>query len=597
MALLLLSAFWQLRGSFTAIAGLALATAVVSRLFSILNLKPPASIAGLSADDLDALVATGPGVPGFELLGWFLGVSNLSPGLAQRRLALAVVLALLVAFFITAGPLSTIQLARIDAFIPAYATALFVNDSITAVLLFAQFSILRSRALLVIASGYLFTSLILIPWMLTFPGVLAPRGLLSAGLQSTAWLYILWHAGFPMFVIAYALLKDANPAKRLWQGSVGAAILSSVVMTAAVVCAAAFLVTAGDALLPRLMLDTVRLSALWPYAAGSASLLSVLALIVLWVRRRSVLDLWLMVVMCAYVIEICLISFPVPVRFSVGWYTGRVFGVLSGSLVLFVLLYEITMLYARLLRAVLAQRREREARLITGDAVAATIAHEIKQPLSGIVTNADAGVRWLDRATPDVDEAKAAFKRIVAAGHRAGAVIESIRAIFKKDVQNRISLDINDLIGEAVALTRSDLQRQRIEVQVEPNAQVPQVRGDRIQLQQVLLNLITNAIDSMAAKDGARVLCVRSEVHDGGGVKVSVADTGTGIGSQELERIFNPLFTTKSGGMGMGLSICRSIIEAHDGRLWVAPNKPEGAVFQFMLLADPGNRGRLEQGA
>ena len=119
MALLLLSAFWQLRGSFTAIAGLALATAVVSRLFSILNLKPPASIAGLSADDLDALVATGPGVPGFELLGWFLGVSNLSPGLAQRRLALAVVLALLVAFFITAGPLSTIQLARIDAFIPA----------------------------------------------------------------------------------------------------------------------------------------------------------------------------------------------------------------------------------------------------------------------------------------------------------------------------------------------------------------------------------------------------------------------------------------------------------------------------------------------
>ena len=105
-------------------------------------------------------------------------------------------------------------------------------------------------------------------------------------------------------------------------------------------------------------------------------------------------------------------------------------------------------------------------------------------------------------------------------------------------------------------------------------------------MQQVLLNLITNAIDSMAAKDGSRVLCVRSEVHDGGGVIVSVADTGTGIGSQEFERIFNPLFTTKSGGMGMGLSICRSIIEAHDRRLWVAPNKPEGAVFQFMLLAD-----------
>ena len=223
---------------------------------------------------------------------------------------------------------------------------------------------------------------------------------------------------------------------------------------------------------------------------------------------------------------------------------------------------------------------------MTGDAVSATIAHEIKQPLTGMITNADAGLRWLDRTTPDLDKAKASLKSIISDGHRAGAVIGSIRAIFKKDVRNRTSLDVNELIGESLALTRGDLQRHRILVQAEPNAQVPQVRGDRIQLQQVLLNLITNAIDSMAAKDGARVLCVRSEVRDGVGVIVSVADTGTGIGSQELERIFNPLFTTKSGGMGMGLSICRSIIEAHGGRLWVVPNKPEGAVFQLMLLAD-----------
>src|SRR5580700_905515 len=127
-------------------------------------------------------------------------LASLSPSPAQRRLALAVVLALLVAFFITAGPLSTIHLGRIDAFVPAYATAVFVNDSITAVLLFAQFSILRSRALLVIASGYLFTALVVIPWLLTFPGVFTPGGLLGAGLQSTNWLYILWHGGFPTFV-------------------------------------------------------------------------------------------------------------------------------------------------------------------------------------------------------------------------------------------------------------------------------------------------------------------------------------------------------------------------------------------------------------
>jgi signal transduction histidine kinase len=512
-------------------------------------------------------------------------LSSLSPGRRQRRLALAVLLALLVAFFLMAGPLSTIQSVRIDAFVPAYAAAMFVTDSITAVLLFAQFSILRSRALLAISSGYLFTALIIIPWLLTFPGVFTPSGLLGAGLQSTNWLYILWHGGFPTFVMAYALLKDADPAQPLRQGSVGAAILSSVAATAAVVCAATFLVTAGDPLLPRISLDPVHFSALWLYVAGCLALWSVLTLIVLWIRWRSVLDLWLMVVMCAYAIEIYLVAFPGLARFSLGWYFGRVFGFLSGSLVLFVLLYEITTLYARLLSAVFAQRREREARLMTGDAVAATIAHEVKQPLTGMITNADAGLLWLDRAMPDLDEAKAAFKQIVVDGHRAAAVIGSVRAIFKKDIRNRTSLDVNDLIGEALALTRGELQRHRILVQAEP-AQVPQVRGDRIQLQQVLLNLITNAIDSMAAKDGPRVLCVKSKVHDSGSVMVSVGDTGTGVEPEDIDQIFNPLFTTKSHGMGMGLSICRSIIEAHDGRLWVAPNKPEGAVFQFMLLAD-----------
>ncbi len=289
-------------------------------------------------------------------------LSNLSPSLAQKRLALGVALVLLAAFFITAGPLARVQLARIDAFIPAYATAMFVNNSITAVLLFAQFSILRSRALLVIASGYLFTAFVVIPWVLTFPGVFAPGGLLGAGLQSAVWLYTLWHAAFPMFVIAYALLKDADPTKRLWRGPVHVAILLSVAATAAIVWAAALFVTVWHELLPPILLDAVHLSALWPYIGGSTALLSVLTVVVLWTRRRSVLDLWLMVVMCAYVFEICLVSLPNAARFSIGWYVGRIFGVLSGSLVLVVLLHEITTLYARLLRAVSAQRREREAR-------------------------------------------------------------------------------------------------------------------------------------------------------------------------------------------------------------------------------------------
>ncbi|CAB3799862.1 Adaptive-response sensory-kinase SasA [Pararobbsia alpina] len=512
-------------------------------------------------------------------------LSSLAPSRAQRRLALAVVLALLVVLILIEGPLSTIEPERIYAFVPAYAMALFVVDLITAVLLFAQFSILRSRALLVIASGYLFTALTVIPWMLTFPGAFAPGGLLGAGLQSANWLYILWHAGFSMFIIAYALLKDADPTKGLWQGSAGAAILSSVALIAAVVGAATLLVTAGHAHLPRTMLDPVRFSTLRLYVAGSQVLLNVAALVVLWVQRRSLLDLWLMVAMCAHLIELCLIVFPVPVRFSLGWYAGRLCGLVSGSLVLCVLLYEITTLYGNLLSAVFARRREREARLLTGDAVAATIAHEVKQPLTGMVTNADAGLRWLNRAMPDLDETKAALDRIVSDGHRAAAVIDRVRAMFKGDL-NRTAFDLNSLVGETLTLVGDALQKDRILVRTELNAQLPLVIGDRVQLQQVLLNLITNAIDAMAVSDKERVLRVKSDIHDDGAVRVSVADTGTGVSSQDIDRIFDPLFTKKPGGMGMGLAICRSIIEAHSGRILVAPNKPQGTIFQFVLFAN-----------
>ncbi|MEA3118295.1 MAG: hypothetical protein QOI13_1565 [Paraburkholderia sp.] len=512
-------------------------------------------------------------------------LSSLPPGVAQKRLAVAVVIALLAAFFATIGPLSTVRLERIDAFVPLYATAVFVVDLITAVLLFAQFSILRSRALLAIANGYLFTAFALIPWMLTFPGIFSPRGLFGASLQSAVWLYVLWHAGFPNFVIAYGLLKDDESVKRMWRGSAGVAILSSVAASAVVVCSATLFVTAQEARLPPLLLDALRLSDLWFYVAGFAALLNLVALLVLWVRRRSLLDLWLMVVMWASIIEVCFISFPVPVRFSIGWYAGRICAVFSDSLVLFVLLYEITKLYAQLLRAVFAQRREREARLLTGDAVTATIAHEVKQPLSGMVTNADAGLRWLDRPSPDLDEAKAAFKQIVADGRRAAAVIERVRAIFKKSDPNKAAFDINGLIGETLAFARGDLMNHRILVRAELNDNLPQVIADRIQLRQVLVNLIANAIDSMAAAEEPRILCVKSEVHPDG-VKVSVTDTGTGIGSHDMVRIFDPLFSTKSGGMGMGLSICRSIIEAHNGRIWVVSNDPRGAAIEFVLLAD-----------
>ncbi len=511
-------------------------------------------------------------------------LSRLSPGPVQRRLAIAIVSGLLVVFLlISFGPLSSVHPPRVIAFVPAYVTAMFLCDLVTAILLYAQVSITRSHAILVIATGYLFAALILIPFVLVFPDLIAPGNLLG-GTQSTSFLWMCQHTGFATFVAAYAFWKDTDERKRFGQIRVRPAIAVSITTTVAIIVVAAFACIAGAAQLPRVASDTLHFTPLWPYFIGApVATMSAFALIVLWVRRRTVLDLWLMVVMCLYVVEVPLSYYPDPSRFSVGWYTVRVIGILSSSLVLIVLLYEISTLYAKLLRAVFAQRREREARLMTGDAVAAAIAHEVRQPLTAMITTADAGWRFLDRSSPNFEKAKEAFRRISADGHRAGDVIGNIRANYRIDARDWTDLNLNELIREAISLGHDDLDKHRIIVQAEPMDGLPAIRGNRVQLQQVLLNLIMNAIDAMATKDEPRILGVSSSLSEGDQVTVSVTDTGPGIGSQEADRIFTPLFTTKSDGMGMGLAICRSIIEAHEGRLWFTANGSRGATFHLML--------------
>jgi PAS domain S-box-containing protein len=229
------------------------------------------------------------------------------------------------------------------------------------------------------------------------------------------------------------------------------------------------------------------------------------------------------------------------------------------------------------------------ARLTTMGEMAASIAHEINQPLAAIVANGNAGLRWLANATPDIDEVRATLKRIVSDGHRAGRVIGGVRTMFKKSSQARAAVDINDLVREVLTLVRGELDNRMVTVRTELE-QLPQVLVDRVQLQQVILNLITNAIDAMASVDGRpRVLRLRSERHQPGGVMLTVQDSGTGIDKKDMNRIFLPFFTTKSHGMGMGLAICRSVVEAHGGRLTASHGHPCGAVFQVILpIREPG---------
>ena len=507
-------------------------------------------------------------------------LSNVSPGPAQRRLALGVVLVLLVCSVGLAGPLSTQPLGRIDAFVPAYGTAIFVSDSITAVLLFAQFSVLRSPALLALASGYLWSGFIAIPWVLTFPSVLPQAGPSGTGLQNTPWFYIFWHEGFIFSVIVYVLLKDFDPLKTLSKTGLRGAVLASIASVAVLVVGAT--VTAGHALMPPIMLDTAPVDQLF-YLLGPLYAMAIVAFVLLWLRLRSVLDLWLVVIVFAFIIEVTLSVFPSPARFTAGWYGSRVYALLYSSLVLVMLLIETTKLYGRLLDAVLAQRREHQVRQVAMDAMAAGMAHELKQPLAAIANYGNAGFRFI--AMSDLDEARACFEGVVGSAHRASEVIDGIRSLYKKDIRARAWLDVNELVHDVLRMVDADLRTQQVSVSIDLRDRLPPLLANRAQLEEVLLNLITNAIEAMdALTDRARLLQIRSDIiQERSAVVVTIEDSGTGIDDKNKDRIFEPFFTTKSKGMGIGLGICRAIIESHNGNLHASANDPYGTIFYVVL--------------
>jgi signal transduction histidine kinase len=462
-------------------------------------------------------------------------------------------------------------------------------DLITAALLLALFSVQRLRAVLALSIGYSFSGLMVLPWVLTFPGVSEMFGLSDAGLQTTAVIATLRRLGFPLFVLAYALMKGSDPGLQLAQGSATSIIFGSIAGVVMIACSLTWFVLASDDALPRFMQDAKRVTGNWHVVPATAVGLCVAGLVVLGIQRRSVLDLWLMVVLCTILIEIILLSYlSAGHRLSVGWWAGRLYGLISASIVLVVLLSETVTLYARLARSISAERRAREERLSEMEALSATIAHEINQPLASMVTNADAGIRWLERPNPELAEARAALSRIVKDGHRTGTVIEGIRTLFKKGAQERTSVHMNQLINEALSRSRGEAKFHRTVIHADLFEQLPPVKGSPVQLQQVMSNLVANAIDAMSTvTDRERVLRIKSTLQDSGRILISVEDSGTGLDPNDKERIFEPFFTTKPDGMGMGLMFCRSAIEDHGGRLWTTDNEPHGAIFQFTLpIAD-----------
>ena len=221
----------------------------------------------------------------------------------------------------------------------------------------------------------------------------------------------------------------------------------------------------------------------------------------------------------------------------------------------------------------------------------ATIAHEINQPLAAIASSGSAALRWLSLETPDLDEVRAALQRMVADSHRAAKIIDAVRAMYKTDVRNRSLVDVNELVADVLELLHTEVVEHGVTVREVEAGILPRVFVNRVQLQQVIINLIRNAIDAMSTvNDRPRTLRIRTE-RNNGEVIVSVEDSGVGLNPDDTDKLFAPFFTTKPQGMGIGLSICRSIIETHGGRLRAARGTPHGTVFAFTVpIADPPAR-------
>lgn len=497
---------------------------------------------------------------------------------AQLRIIFAVVALLIVALVVTA-PYAHLTTEGTEIFVPAYAAAALVIEVTTAAILLATFRVRGSVQLLVLASGYLVSGLLSVPWALTFPGVFHIVGL-DQNLQSTAWIAAIRRIGFASAVVGYAVMGPGVTVRtpERW-------MLVCITGLAVVLAAVLIFVFGGSDILPQFMTDARTPTPAWRYIPIMALFLYAVAFVALATRIRSTLDIWMCVVVFSLSVEILLISYlGGGTRLSVGWWSGRFFGLIAAGTILLVLLAETTQNYMRLARAAASERRARFNRLTAMEALSASIAHEINQPLSSMVTDANAGQRWLSRDDPQIEQARNALLRIAEEGYRADKIVSGIRQMFLKGAQEREPLDVKRVIEDATARSMQDRSFSRIEVErIYPDGP-RMVFGNPGQLLQVVANLLDNAVDAM--KDGSvrtRKLVIRLVDGEDGEIEVSIADTGPGVPPELLEQAFLPFVSTKPGGTGMGLMFCRSVIEAHGGRIWVTENIPAGAVFRFTL--------------